>query len=734
MIEREAAVMGHGESQRVESLRALREDSSVPAHAPWVWARQWEFWLALVLGAFLRLWRLDLTQYLEDQTRLMTLARLSVTQGLIPLTSLPSSIHTLNPPLSVYLMLPFVAFTSDPMPVVVSIALWNVLAVGLCYIFALRYFGRRIAAVSALLLATCGAVINYSRFIWPPNYLAGLVALWALTLYLLSIDGRRRWFAAHVALLGLMALLHPTAALLAPATVVGVALAPRLPSARGWALAALALIALALPTVIWEALSGFSDLHAARSYALGHSRIDPAVLYYLYQAIGGPTGTGSERAFFFALNALATLLFAIGWLVLTARLLRPARALPWERAAGRVSAARGWLLALWRGLRADASWRATLLLWLAVTVPPALMLRHTGGLFAHYLMVLYPTAFIVSGIGAVTAIGWLATQVERRSARLAPVIGLALEAALLALLLARSAQWLSYPLSLTNTQTFNAYHDYGYPLSVMQGGAATFDQLQTQVGASTGEIITSADARYRLPEDYIFAGQRSDRVTLTPNCLALPPADGRGWLVAPVIPNTPAATLLGRLANAQQVGTLPMLGGPAYPVYVARGETPLQPGEARLTPSTFDDQRGDSLRLLGASLPQAGAVLLRWQIVATSVPVGQNRQFRVVASSGAASAYTDCTARRWQPGETLFTWLSLPTAGAGAISVHVETASNGLAMPSAGPLRFVSDAPAGQPLARATPSVGASDPLHVPVAANADGSLTIPAGTLSPAP
>lgn len=727
-------MIGHGESQRVGSMRALREANPDPARAAWLWARHWEFWLALLLGAFLRLWRLDLTQYLDDQTRLMTLARLGVTQGLIALTSLPSSIHTLNPPLSVYLMLPFAAFTANPMPVVVSIALWNVLAVALCYIFALRYFGRRIAAVSALLLATCGAVINYSRFIWPPNYLAGLVALWALTLYLVSIDGRRRWFAAHVALLGMMALLHPTAVLLAPATVVGVALAPRLPRLGGWTLAALALVALALPTVIWEALSGFSDLHAARSYALGHSRIDPAVLYYLYQAIGGPTGTGGERVLFFALNALATLLFAIGWLVLTARLLRPARALPWERAAGMVSATRGWLLALWRGLRADAGWRVNLLLWLAVTVPPALMVRHTGGLFAHYLMVLYPTAFIVSGIGAVAAIGWLAAQVEQRAARLAPVAALALEAALLALMLARSAQWVSYPLSLTNAQTFNAYHDYGYPLSVIQGGVATFDQLQNQTGATNGEVITSADPRYRLPEDYLFAGQRSDRVTLTPSCLALPPADAPAWLIAPVIPSAPAATLLGRLANAQQVGSLPMLGGPAYPVYLARGETPLQPGETRLTPATFADERGDSLRLLGASLPQTGAVLLRWQIVAASMPAGQNRQFRVVASSGGASAYTDCAAQRWQPGETLFTWLSLPASGAGAISVHVETASNGLAMLSAGPLRFVSDAPAGQPLTPAAASVGVSDPLHAPVVANADGSLTIPAGTLSPAP
>ena len=717
-----------------EDAGASGQGSAKAAQATWAWARQWEFWLALLLAAVLRFWRLDLTQFLDDQTGLMTLARTATTHGLIPLTGIPSSIHTLNPPLSIYLLLPFTAFTANPMPIVISIALWNVLGVALCYIFTLRYFGRRVAAVSALLFATCGAAINYSRFIWQQNYLPPLLILWALTLYLGCVEGRRRWFAGHVTLLALAALLHPTAALLAPVTLVGVALAPSIPRMRAWVISAVVLLALALPTLIWEALSGFSDLHAARTYALGHSQINLAVLYYLYQALGGgpASATGAVGVSFTALNVIATALFAIGWLALTARVVGPARSLDWRRDAGAVAAARAWLVALVRGLRADSAWRINLLLWLSVTVPTVLMVRHSGGLFAHYLMVLYPTGFIVSAVGAVVTIAWVASLVERRGAQLASATVLALEAALLALIIARSAQWLSYPLTLTDTKTFNAYHDYGYPLSVLQGGSATLTRLQAQTGAEQVEVITAADPRYRLPENFILANEQANRVALTPNCLALPPETSKPWLVTTVFPNTPAETLLPRLGNVGLVGTLPMVGGPTYPVYQVRGAAPSLPGEIQLAPSTFTDQHGDTLRLVSASLPTVSALLLRWQIVTASAPADQTRQFRVTASANGASAYVDCDAQRWQPGETLFTWIPLSAAAASDLSVRVETTTQGLAMPSAWGLSFLSDAPVGGVFSPAPPTAGPAGVQQAQVTVSADGSLTIPAGVLTP--
>ncbi|HLY30430.1 MAG TPA: hypothetical protein VKQ36_05350, partial [Ktedonobacterales bacterium] len=71
------------------------------------WLRHWEFWLALAVAVALRLWRIDLTQFLDDQTALMTLARQGVLHSALPITGNPSSIGAYNPPLSVYLLMPF---------------------------------------------------------------------------------------------------------------------------------------------------------------------------------------------------------------------------------------------------------------------------------------------------------------------------------------------------------------------------------------------------------------------------------------------------------------------------------------------------------------------------------------------------------------------------------------------------------------------------------------------------
>ena len=706
---------------------------SMPAWANWAWARQWEFWLALALGAFLRYWRLDLTQYLFDQSGLFGLAHTSVTRGVIPLTGIPFSIQTLTPPWSIFALIPFAALSASPLPAVISIATLNVIGVAVSYIFALRYFGRRVAAVSALLFATCGAAINYSRFIWQPNYVAPLITFWVFTLFLGCIEGRR-WFAGNVALLLLAAMFHPSALLLAPITLVAVFLAPRLPRLGAWIGAAVALLIVAIPTLVWEWVSGFSDLRSAGSFATGHVSYSPVVLLRLYQLLSGvsPDGANPTNAFDLSLNALAVLLFAVGWLVLTARLLRPARALALDRSLGLVAAAREWLVALYRWLRANAAWRINLLAWLIVTLPPALMIRHSGVVAIHYLMMLYPTAFIVSAVGAVEIIRWLAAQAERRAARLARAAALALEAALLALLVARAGQWIAYPLSLTNPQTFHAYAGYGYPLSVLQGGADALAQAQTRTGAAQIEVIISSDSRYQHAEQYTLVGDHPDRISLTANCLALPAADAPAWLVAPVIPASPAATLLARLANTEQVGTLPMVGGPDYPVYQVSGEEPPLAGERLLTPATFDDHHGDALRLLSASLPQAGALLLRWQVVAASAPADQTRHFRVEASASGAAASADCAPEHWQVGETLFTWIPLRADGSADINVRVETTATGLQMPRALGLRFLADVPIPAPLAPTTATVAPADPLHATVTANADGSLVIPAQTLTP--
>lgn len=382
---------------------AAAEVATTPATstraARFVWARHWEFWLALTLGAVLRLWRLDVTGFQTDQAELMALARGGVLRHVLPVTGIPSSIHTLNPPLSIYLLLPFAALGRDPFPAIVSLALWNVLGVALCYVFALRYFGRKTAASGTLLFATCGAAIGYSRFLWQQNYLPPLLVLWALTVYAGCVRGKRGAFVWGFVLLAAAAQLHPTALLLLPVMAVAILLAPRRPRAWEYVLSALVIGLLFAPAFVWEWVSGGSDLHTFTAYSTGHTAFDPAVLFRLYEALSGPVATLNPlqptpiprsptaalslivntaarqplgpaslyavlEPLYLPLALAATLLFCLGWLLLSARVFAPAAALWRDRdREARVTRRLGALaVALWRGLRDNAAWRTHLLL------------------------------------------------------------------------------------------------------------------------------------------------------------------------------------------------------------------------------------------------------------------------------------------------------------------------------------------------------------------------------------
>lgn len=706
--------------------------ASESALTRWPWARQWEFWLALALGAALRLWRLDLTQFLDDQARLMTLARASMTRGLLLVTGIPSSIHTLNPPLTVYPLLPFAAFTSDPMPAVISVAIWNIAGIALCYIFTLRYFGRSVAALSALLFATCGSAIFYSRFIWQQNYLPPLIILWALTLYLGCIDCRRGWIVTNIALLAAAASLHPTAALLAPVTLAAAFLAPRFPRLKAWVISATVLLALALPTIVWEAVSGFHDVSALRQYASGHSQITGDVFSFLYVAISGPDAAiGSSRLAFGALNILALLLFASGWVILTVRVVRPARALPWRSDGDRIATVRAWLVALYRGLREDASWRVNLLLWLSVSLPVVLMIRHSSKIVTHYLIILYPFAFIVSALGITAIAAW----VEQRG-RVPRRVTLAAQLAFALLLLARSAQWLTFPAALTNAATFHAYDNsgayaqpvsmyggYGYPLSVLQDGSAQLAALQRRFGDGAVEAIIPGPSRYRSAAEYVLAGEQSDRLTVTPDCLLLP-APSERWLITSAVPGAAAATLLASVAATPPIGALRMIGGPDYPVYQVTGPGAPVTGERARAPVIFTDGSGNALRLEGIAPLGASSMVVRWSVIAASAPDMQSRYFTINASVGSRAVATTCEAQRWRAGETLYT--ILPVTAGGDLRLSLQSGTDGLDIRSAGPLPTLSGLNGGQAPVAMRPAGGASGSDQPAVSINADGSVSIP--------
>jgi 4-amino-4-deoxy-L-arabinose transferase-like glycosyltransferase len=704
-----------------------------------------DFWLVVALAAFLRLWHIETTQFLDDQTYLMQLARGAFLHGAIPVTGIPSSIGTLNPPLSVYLLMPFTLFTANPLPIAIFIALWNTLGVALCYLFAERYFGRWAAATAALLFATCGAAVNYSRFIWQQNYLPPILALWAWTLYMGCVRGRRRWFVAHVVLLVVAVQLHPTTLLLAPVTLVGLLLAPTSarPSWREYLLAATILVLLFVPTLIWQLVNSGSDLRVLAHYVLRGNQTNLDVFRYLFAALGtlspndfGPASPLASLAPWYpVLSAGTTILFVLGMVVLTVRVFKPAQAAwqanPTAPGATRMDQLRAGVLGLWRGLRASASWRANLLLWLMVVVPVALMVRHSNALTAHYLMVLYPSAFIAAGVGVQAVVGWaraqrIATDFRRALARATPIVAVVL---LTLVAVIQSGLWMSYPATLAAGQ-FDAFRSYGYPLDEVQQADATLANMQQEQKAATMAISLPIEVRYRVPLDYLLVSEHPGRTDFTNDCLALPTASAGSSLLVTTQPPGPAGELAPKLPNARHVADVQVPGGAAWNVYSLSGTPPALADEQAITPIDFVDAAGNGLRLEAISTATTGLVRLRWRVLGSAGQPSGTPWYRIQPSALPDSsgqpvplARTECQPTQWQAGQTVFTWASLGNLKAPprSLALLVRGGTIGPRIVPFGPLHVLAARSGGKGLVTLPPSSGEK---------TADGALVLPLGVI----
>lgn len=655
----------------------------------WPWLRHWEFWLTLAVGAFLRLWHLGTSQFLDDQAMLMSMARNSVLQHALPVTGIPSSIGALNPPFSVYLLVPFAFFTRDPFPAVVGIALWNVLGVALCYVFAWRYFGRRIAAIGALLFATSGAAVDFSRFLWQQNYLPPVLILWAFVTFAGALRGSRGWLIASVTLLALAALLHPTALLFIPVLLVAFLLAPRKPRVGEYVAAAAVLLVLATPTLVWEQLSGFPDLHVFQHYTAAAPQINFDVLGVMEQVLGPPTFPGSAGPATFApatadspyaavawwapaLWYLACVVYIASYAILTSLVIVPiVRRFREAPSSGLADRQRGFrTMRVWKTLRADSEWCIHLLLWLSVTIVPAAMIRHSSPVHAHYLHVLYPLLFILAGVGTDRLLRWSRSGVHHlvRSIGALPAhriqrVGSALLVGSIAvLLIGQTLQSSLYTASQATGQVDNTY--YGYSVSELQTADAALDTLQREQGTA-GTYISTPVWYTSNALTYMLIGEHSGRTLDYGNCVVLPPAGSQPVLVVSTRTESPVAGLLAEMPNARLVRTLPMPGNEPFLVYRVQGDTPLLAHEQGISGLIFQDGFGNTMRLDGAALENGSALRLRWTVLRMAPPAGTQRRFYVDAravdsgtGTGHAIAHVECDPTAWQNGSTVFTWVS----------------------------------------------------------------------------
>ncbi|MGH2497666.1 MAG: ArnT family glycosyltransferase [Ktedonobacteraceae bacterium] len=275
--------MHHFSCWRLKAKFMERREIQTSKREP-VWWQSWEFYLIVLLAVGLRFYRIDTAQYMTDQNTFYQMAHDALAHGLWPISANRASTGPLIPPLFVYVMMIPSAITPNPLAGNILIALCNVAAVLLTYIFVRRYYGRLAGAISALLYATAVNVIIFSRDIWQPDLLPLFVILLLFMLFRGVVEGKRYWFLPATLLIGAMYQFHSTAIYLLAPLVVAVVLAYKTIRWRELPLAALGLLLLYAPYIYLERHNQYADIRQLFQLAGQPSRFssEAPVLYRVF--------------------------------------------------------------------------------------------------------------------------------------------------------------------------------------------------------------------------------------------------------------------------------------------------------------------------------------------------------------------------------------------------------------------------------------------------------------------
>lgn len=569
--------------------------------------------LALLVGAVLRLLWLGDTSFLGDQAQLLAVGQSAALHRAFILTGIPSSLGSLNPPVSTWLYAPF-ALVSGPLGATIFTALANLAAVALLYALTARYLNRVAAFSAALLYATASGPVHYARFIWQQNLLAPVIILFFWVMLRAVVERRRGWLGWAVLLCGVAIELHPTAAPLLGLIVVGLTFTWRHLRRRDLLWTAAAIVALVGPTILWEALSHGYDMAGAARFSQGRAVIDTWALTYLLQLIQpapagayGPASAyvsiGRGIAFLGAVLEVA-LIGAQLWLIATL-------AAPWARTRAATAGLRAAL--------ADARWRFAMCLALWEALPLALMLRHTRPVEPHYVLVILPAMYLSIGAAAAWVAEWLPGWLAHRPQPLpsARMVVLLAVVALVVLTSAGQTVGVAAELGAIHSGQFDGLTlplHYGTPLASERAALAATQAAAQRLGGAVAIASTRVEQE---PLGYLNATDPSSAAAtdyISDGCLVVPSADARQPLVTLVVPGSTAARMLPQMQGAGLIASIPVQGGQPYQVYAIdpgaslRGETPISGqsgGETRPAAATIiqSSDQGEALAIRWVGAP-----------------------------------------------------------------------------------------------------------------------------------
>ena len=417
--------------RQVWRARGWRAAGWLRARAP-RWAHQWQFWLVLVVGAFLRLYWLGHSPFYSDSALLYLEVARGAHDHLLPGTGIYNSLLALNMPLYTLLMYPF---ANNPQGWTLLQAAANVVAVALLYIWAERAFGRWAALIGGLLFATALYDTYMSDFVWQNCLLLPLIIGALYTLHLGMVERQRHWFIPHALIMAAMIQIHPVTVVFLPLMLLGLAVGWQAVTWYDFYLGIAGAAALYIPTTLFEIASNGYDLPIYLAYLSAPRTLDGQTIQQISDALGprpwdwlgaGTRYASAARALPW-LGPLVDVLVVAGLVWLTLMLVGTplARLVAWarRRIAGTNltdadPAVSTDALRASAGAGADGwrRWRAWLLVVSAPLIFVALTLRHASPLYVHYVFVATPPLYVAVGafiVGLAEQVRWAAQWVRR---------------------------------------------------------------------------------------------------------------------------------------------------------------------------------------------------------------------------------------------------------------------------------------------------------------------------------
>jgi hypothetical protein len=637
----------------------------------------------------LRFYQIATTEFDEDQAMVFRMAHDAINHGLLPATSNIASIRIVNPPAVIYFFMLPAAFSANPLWCAIYVALFNIIAVLLTYVFVRRFYGRLAAIIASLLYATAAVPLEYSRFIWQLNLVAPFVVLFMFTLFKGVVERRKGWLFPALLLLGILFQLHETSTLLIAPFLVALVLAPGTLRWRDLALGIASLLLIFFTYLLWEFSTKFADLNMVLQVAKLHAHFDSQAFTYYefflspYDRV--PTNMHSLLYSFVTplgwLRRILVLLVVCGLATALIGIVLPTRRGGSEEDAGRGRLRRPGLEAppprvnglhrlrtIWAGFRAAPQRCGFALLLVWQIVPILILSRHAVPLYPHYFLILMPGPFILIGIFLSKVVLWL----QRRGRHWnIPRYGVYTFACLIII-----AQLVSSTADLTDQASGNIPHSYAYnTLNSLQDALAEADQLALL--RHLNHVYIATDQFTGVTLRYLAEQMQTPTTPFNASrCLVLPdPADGPAvLLVGPYDKLT--GVLLSQFAITTLVDQPKRLGSVPFQLYIVQpiaGPKPTPSNEAFVNNLQLLDNRAQQL-----SYNNSTWLTMRWRFIRSASPnyrTSYTYAMRALLNgngNGRLSISSQCVSTSMRTGDQLVVAFQLPEGVSVPASLNIS--------------------------------------------------------------